>query len=74
VDLDDHFPKNFVSLILIFSSHPAYTKYTQDEPSSHPIGPIEKVFVPDWLFDQIYSVYSKKVKIDDFKNLMSVYL
>jgi len=65
--------KNF-PLYLKFDSHPAYTEYTQDEPSSHPIGSIKKKFVPGWPFDQIYSVYSKKLKIDDFKNLMSVYL
>jgi len=36
------FSKIFFSLILKFCSHPAYAEYTQDEPRSHPIGPIKK--------------------------------
>jgi hypothetical protein len=34
----------------------AYTQYTQNKPSSHPIGPIEKNLVPGRPIDQIYSV------------------
>ena len=39
------FPKK-ISPNLKFSSHPAYTEYTQDKPSSHHIGSIKKMFVP----------------------------
>ena len=35
---------------------------------------IKNIFVPGGPFDQAYLVFSKKFKIDDLRNLMSVYL
>jgi len=59
---------------LKFCSVYAHTEYTHNKQSLRPESSIKKIFVPGGPFDQAYSVFSKKFKIDDFRNLMSVYL
>jgi len=50
-----------------------YTEYTHDKPRLQPKSS-KKKNVPGGPLDQAYSVFSKKLKIDDLRNLMSVYL
>jgi len=50
------FPKK-IPLILRYNSHPAYTEYTQEEQSSHPIGSIKKKNCPRLAFrPNIFSI------------------
>jgi len=73
-DPDEHFQKKFFCVIQKLNIVYAYTEYTHNQLSLHPIKSINKNFVPGWPIDQIYSVLDKKFKILYLRNLMSVYL
>jgi len=72
-DPNDDFPQKNLFLVQNFRSVSRYTEYTHNEQSLHPISSIKQNFVLGCPFDQANSFHSKKFKINDLRNLMSVW-